>query len=119
MPEDLRWLQRAAGAGSQELQILCHRGQSARIEIERLASKATGYPIAKISAKLAVGLTLDEILNPVTQSSYACFEPAIDYVVSKFARFPFDKFPAADRHLGTQMSDRRGHVIGRTFEESF
>ncbi|MDB7977042.1 carbamoyl-phosphate synthase large subunit, partial [Faecalitalea cylindroides] len=85
-----------------------------------LASKATGYPIAKISAKLAVGLTLDEILNPVTQSSYACFEPAIDYVVSKFARFPFDKFPAADRHLGTQMK-ATGEVmsIGRTFEESF
>ena len=85
-----------------------------------LASKATGYPIAKISAKLAVGLTLDEILNPVTKSSYACFEPAIDYVVSKFARFPFDKFPAADRHLGTQMK-ATGEVmsIGRTFEESF
>lgn len=85
-----------------------------------LASKATGYPIAKISAKLAVGLTLDEILNPITKTSYACFEPAIDYVVSKFARFPFDKFPNADRHLGTQMK-ATGEVmsIGRTFEESF
>lgn len=85
-----------------------------------LASKATGYPIARISAKLAVGLTLDEILNPVTKSSYACFEPSIDYVVSKFARFPFDKFPNADRHLGTQMK-ATGEVmsIGRTFEESF
>ena len=57
-----------------------------------LASKATGYPIARISAKLAVGLTLDEIINPITRTSYACFEPAIDYVVSKFPRFPFDKF---------------------------
>ena len=85
-----------------------------------LASKATGYPIAKISAKLAVGLTLDEILNPVTKNSYACFEPTVDYVVSKFARFPFDKFPNADRHLGTQMK-ATGEVmsIGRTFEESF
>lgn len=85
-----------------------------------LASKATGYPIARISAKLAVGLTLDEILNPVTRTSYACFEPSIDYVVSKFARFPFDKFPNADRHLGTQMK-ATGEVmsIGRTFEESF
>lgn len=84
-----------------------------------LASKATGYPIAKISAKLAVGLTLDEILNPITKTSYACFEPAIDYVVTKFARFPFDKFPNADRHLGTQMK-ATGEVmsIGRTLEES-
>lgn len=84
-----------------------------------LASKATGYPIARISAKLAVGLTLDEILNPITKTSYACFEPSIDYVVSKFARFPFDKFPKADRHLGTQMK-ATGEVmsIGRTLEES-
>lgn len=84
-----------------------------------LASKATGYPIAKISAKLAVGLTLDEIINPITRTSYACFEPAIDYIVTKFARFPFDKFPKADRHLGTQMK-ATGEVmsIGRTFEES-
>ncbi|WP_273477719.1 carbamoyl-phosphate synthase (glutamine-hydrolyzing) large subunit, partial [Faecalicoccus acidiformans] len=85
-----------------------------------LASKATGYPIAKISAKLAVGLTLDEILNPITKTSYACFEPAIDYVVTKFPRFPFDKFPSADRRLGTQMK-ATGEVmsIGRNFEESF
>lgn len=84
-----------------------------------LASKATGYPIAKISAKLAVGLTLDEILNPITKTSYACFEPSIDYIVSKFARFPFDKFPNGDRHLGTQMK-ATGEImsIGRTFEES-
>ena len=85
-----------------------------------LASKATGYPIAKISAKLAVGLGLDEIINPITKTSYACFEPALDYIVTKFARFPFDKFPNADRHLGTQMK-ATGEVmsIGRTFEESF
>ena len=85
-----------------------------------LASKATGYPIAKISAKLAVGLGFDEIINPVTKSSYACFEPALDYIVTKFARFPFDKFPNASRRLGTQMK-ATGEVmsIGRTFEESF
>lgn len=85
-----------------------------------LASKATGYPIAKISAKLAVGMTLDEILNPITKTSYACFEPSIDYIVSKFARFPFDKFPNGDRKLGTQMK-ATGEImaIGRTFEESF
>ena len=85
-----------------------------------LASKATGYPIAKISAKLAVGLGLDEIINPITKTSYACFEPALDYIVTKFARFPFDKFPNADRHLGTQMK-ATGEImsIGRNFEESF
>jgi len=85
-----------------------------------LASKATGYPIARISAKLAVGLGLDEIINPITKTSYACFEPALDYIVTKFPRLPFDKFPNADRQLGTQMK-ATGEVmaIGRTFEESF
>jgi len=84
-----------------------------------LASKATGYPIAKLAAKTAVGFTLDEILNPVTQTSYACFEPSIDYIVTKLPRFPFDKFPSADRRLGTQMK-ATGEVmsIGRNFEES-
>ncbi len=84
-----------------------------------LASKATGYPIAKIAAKIAVGLTLDEIINPVTKNSYACFEPALDYVVSKIPRFPFDKFEHADRKLGTQMK-ATGEVMamGRTYEES-
>ena len=84
-----------------------------------LASKATGYPIAKIAAKIAVGLRLDEILNPVTQNSYACFEPSLDYVVSKIPRFPFDKFERADRKLGTQMK-ATGEVMamGRTYEES-
>lgn len=84
-----------------------------------LASKATGYPIAKIAAKIAVGLTLDEIMNPVTGKTFACFEPALDYVVTKFPRFPFDKFETADRRLSTQMK-ATGEVmaIGRNFEES-
>ncbi len=85
-----------------------------------LASKATGYPIAKIAAKTAVGLKLEEIINPVTKNSYASFEPSIDYIVTKMARFPFDKFDSADRRLGTQMK-ATGEVmaIGRNFEESF
>lgn len=84
-----------------------------------LASKATGYPIAKLAAKIAVGLTLDEMINPVTGSSYACFEPALDYIVTKIPRWPFDKFESANRRLGTQMK-ATGEVmaIGRTFEES-
>ncbi|WP_409291804.1 carbamoyl phosphate synthase large subunit [Peribacillus sp. SCS-37] len=68
-----------------------------------LASKATGYPIARIAAKLAVGYRLDELMNPVTKSTYASFEPALDYTVVKFPRWPFDKFPQAYRTLGTQM----------------
>ncbi|UOF92765.1 carbamoyl-phosphate synthase (glutamine-hydrolyzing) large subunit [Fodinisporobacter ferrooxydans] len=82
-----------------------------------LASKATGYPIAKIAAKIAVGLRLDEILNPVTKTTYASFEPTLDYVVVKVPRWPFDKFPHADRHLGTQMK-ATGEVMAleRTFE---
>ena len=84
-----------------------------------LASKATGYPIAKIASKIAVGLTLDEMINPVTGKTYAMFEPALDYVVTKIPRFPFDKFESATRTLGTQMK-ATGEVmaIGRTFEES-
>ncbi|WP_099158018.1 carbamoyl-phosphate synthase large subunit [Virgibacillus ndiopensis] len=84
-----------------------------------LASKATGYPIAKMAAKIAVGLTLDEIINPITGNTYACFEPALDYVVTKIPRFPFDKFVTGDRYLGTQMK-ATGEVmsIGRNFEES-
>ncbi|UBH09467.1 carbamoyl-phosphate synthase large subunit [Macrococcus armenti] len=84
-----------------------------------LASKATGYPIAKLAAKIAVGLTLDEMMNPVTGTSYAAFEPALDYVVSKIPRFPFDKFEKGERVLGTQMK-ATGEVmaIGRTYEES-
>lgn len=84
-----------------------------------LASKATGYPIAKLAAKIAVGLTLDEMKNPVTNSTYAQFEPALDYVVAKIPRWPFDKFEKGDRRLGTQMK-ATGEVmaIGRNIEES-
>lgn len=84
-----------------------------------LASKATGYPIAKMAAKIAIGYTLDEIVNPVTGQTYACFEPTLDYIVTKIPRWPFDKFISANRKLGTQMK-ATGEVmaIGRTFEES-
>ncbi|WP_059104681.1 carbamoyl-phosphate synthase large subunit [Shouchella shacheensis] len=84
-----------------------------------LASKATGYPIAKLAAKIAVGYSLDELKNPVTGTTYASFEPALDYVVSKIPRWPFDKFESANRKLGTQMK-ATGEVmaIGRTLEES-
>src|ERR1035437_7947726 len=85
-----------------------------------LASKATGFPIAKIAAKLAVGYTLDEVTNDITRETPACFEPTIDYVVTKIPRFTFEKFPAADATLTTQMKSV-GEVmaIGRTFKESF
>ncbi len=84
-----------------------------------LASKATGYPIAKVTAKIAVGYTLDEIENAVTKKTKACFEPTIDYIVLKFPRWPFDKFVTADRTLGTQMK-ATGEVmaIERSFEAS-
>jgi carbamoyl-phosphate synthase large subunit len=82
-----------------------------------LASKATGYPIARVAAKIAIGLHLDEIENAVTKKTKACFEPALDYVVVKFPRWPFDKFVTADRRIGTQMK-ATGEVmaIDRTFE---
>ena len=86
-----------------------------------LASKATGFPIAKIAAKLAVGYTLDELRNDITGGTTpASFEPSIDYVVTKIPRFAFEKFPAADPHLTTQMKSV-GEVMamGRTFQESF
>ncbi len=84
-----------------------------------LASKATGFPIAKIAAKLAVGYTLDEIPNDITQKTTACFEPSIDYVVVKHPRFAFEKFPKADPTLTTQMkSVGETMSIGRTFAES-
>ncbi|WP_227874274.1 carbamoyl-phosphate synthase large subunit [Tumebacillus algifaecis] len=84
-----------------------------------LASKATGYPIAKIAAKIAIGQHLHEIVNPVTGKTFASFEPALDYIVVKIPRWPFDKFPHANRTLGTQMK-ATGEVmsLGRTFEEA-
>jgi carbamoyl-phosphate synthase large subunit len=85
-----------------------------------LASKATGYPIAKVAAKLAVGYTLDEIPNDLTGTTPASFEPTLDYVVVKFPRFAFEKFPGADETLGTQMkSVGEAMGIGRTFTEAF
>ncbi len=85
-----------------------------------LASKATGYPIAKVAAKLAVGYTLDEIPNDLTRTTPASFEPTLDYVVVKFPRFAFEKFPGADPTLGTQMkSVGESMGIGRTFAEAF
>ncbi len=84
-----------------------------------LASKATGFPIAKIAAKLAVGYTLDEIPNDITRKTPACFEPTIDYVVTKIPRWAFEKFPGADPELMTQMkSVGEAMSIGRTFKES-
>src|SRR5690606_6918903 len=84
-----------------------------------LASKATGFPIAKIAAKLAVGYTLDELKNDITRETPACFEPTIDYVVTKIPRFTFEKFPQAEDRLSSQMKSV-GEVmaIGRTFKES-
>lgn len=84
-----------------------------------LASKATGYPIAKVATKIAIGYTLDEIINQVTGNTYACFEPALDYVVVKFPKWPFDKFVYAKRTLGTQMK-ATGEVmsIAPTFEQA-
>ena len=84
-----------------------------------LASKATGFPIAKIAAKLAVGYTLDEIPNDITRKTPACFEPTLDYVVVKIPKWQFEKFPGADDTLGPQMKSV-GEVmaIGRTFKEA-
>ncbi len=84
-----------------------------------LASKATGYPIAKVATKIAIGYTLDEIINQVTGKTYACFEPALDYLVVKFPKWPFDKFFYAKRTLGTQMK-ATGEVmsIGTSFEQA-
>ncbi len=84
-----------------------------------LASKATGYPIAKVATKIAIGYSLDEIMNAVTGKTYACFEPTLDYVVVKIPKWPFDKFVKANRTLGTQMK-ATGEVmaIGNTFESA-
>ena len=84
-----------------------------------LASKATGFPIAKVAAKLAVGFTLDELPNDITGQTLAAFEPSIDYVVTKIHRFDFEKFPSAEGILGVQMqSVCEVMAIGRTFRES-
>src|SRR5207253_6898724 len=84
-----------------------------------LASKATGFPIAKIAAKLAIGYRLDELRNDITRETPACFEPTIDYVVTKIPRWAFEKFPDADPTLTTQMkSVGETMAIGRTFKES-
>lgn len=82
-----------------------------------LASKATGYPIAKVAAKIALGMHLDEITNSITKRTKACFEPSIDYIVVKFPRWPFEKFTLADRSIGTQMK-ATGEVMAldRTLE---
>jgi carbamoyl-phosphate synthase large subunit len=84
-----------------------------------LASKATGYPIARVASKIAIGMTLDEIPNEVTKTTPASFEPALDYIVTKIPRWPFDKFRGMSRRIGTEMKST-GEVmsIGRTFEES-
>jgi carbamoyl-phosphate synthase large subunit len=85
-----------------------------------LASKATGYPIAKIAAKLAIGYTLDELRNDITRDTPASFEPTIDYVVVKIPKFNFEKFPKADRTLNTTMrSVGEVMAMGRTFKEAY
>jgi len=114
--------------GGSNIQFAVHPGNGDVVVIEMnprvsrssaLASKATGFPIAKIAAKLAIGYTLDEIPNDITRETPASFEPTIDYVVTKIPRFAFEKFPQADARLGVQMKSV-GEVmsIGRTFRES-
>jgi carbamoyl-phosphate synthase large subunit len=114
--------------GGSNIQFAVHPGSGRLVVIEMnprvsrssaLASKATGFPIAKIAAKLAVGYTLDEIPNDITRETPACFEPTIDYVVTKIPRFTFEKFPQATDVLGPQMkSVGEAMAIGRTFKES-
>src|SRR5947207_610891 len=115
--------------GGSKIQFARHRetGELRVIEMNprvsrssALASKATGYPIAKVAAKLAVGYTLPEIPNDLTRTTPASFEPTLDYVVVKFPRFAFEKFPGADTTLGTQMkSVGEAMGIGRTFAEAY
>jgi len=115
--------------GGSNIQFAIHPGDGRMIVIEMnprvsrssaLASKATGFPIAKIAAKLAIGYRLHELRNDITQKTCACFEPTIDYVVTKVPRFAFEKFPEADSTLTTQMkSVGETMAIGRTFKESF
>jgi carbamoyl-phosphate synthase large subunit len=111
-------IQFARERGTGELRVIEMNPRVSRSSA--LASKATGYPIAKVAAKLAVGYTLDEIPNDLTQTTPASFEPTLDYVVVKFPRFAFEKFPGADDELGTQMkSVGEAMGIGRTFTEAF
>jgi carbamoyl-phosphate synthase large subunit len=111
-------IQFARGRETGELRVIEMNPRVSRSSA--LASKATGYPIAKVAAKLAVGYTLDEIPNDLTGTTPASFEPTLDYVVVKFPRFAFEKFPGADRALGTQMkSVGEAMGIGRTFTEAF
>ena len=115
--------------GGSNIQFAIHPSDGRMIVIEMnprvsrssaLASKATGFPIAKIAAKLAVGYRLHELPNDITRQTKACFEPTIDYVVTKIPRFAFEKFPEADSTLTTQMkSVGETMAIGRTFKESF
>jgi carbamoyl-phosphate synthase large subunit len=111
-------IQFARERGTGELRVIEMNPRVSRSSA--LASKATGYPIAKVAARLAVGYTLDEIPNDLTGTTPASFEPTLDYVVVKFPRFAFEKFPGADRTLGTQMkSVGEAMGIGRTFAEAF
>jgi carbamoyl-phosphate synthase large subunit len=111
-------IQFARDRGTGELRVIEMNPRVSRSSA--LASKATGYPIAKVAAKLAVGYTLDEIPNDLTKTTPASFEPTLDYVVVKFPRFAFEKFPGADTQLGTQMkSVGEAMGIGRTFAEAF
>ena len=115
--------------GGSNIQFAVHPDTGRMIVIEMnprvsrssaLASKATGFPIAKIAAKLAVGWRLHELANDITKKTKACFEPSIDYVVVKVPRFAFEKFPEADSKLSTQMkSVGETMAIGRTFKEAF
>ena len=115
------------GGSNVQFAINPHDGRLVIIEMNprvsrssALASKATGFPIAKIAAKLAIGYTLDELLNDITRQTPACFEPTIDYVVTKLPRFAFEKFSDADSTLGTQMkSVGEAMGIGKTFKQSF
>lgn len=117
----------ATGGSNIQFAINPHDGAVRAIEMNprvsrssALASKATGFPIAKLAAKLAVGYSLDELNNDITRKTPACFEPTIDYVVTKMPRFAFEKFPDAESHLTSQMkSVGETMAIGRTFKESF
>ncbi|MBM3334897.1 carbamoyl-phosphate synthase large subunit, partial [Candidatus Sumerlaeota bacterium] len=130
MRDDAARIIRAIGVetGGSNIQFAVHPQTGRRVAIEMnprvsrssaLASKATGFPIAKIAAKLAVGYRLDEIPNDITKKTPACFEPTIDYCVVKIPRFAFEKFPGAEPVLGTQMkSVGETMAIGRTFKEA-